>query len=447
MPNDFLPVDIDAEAAVLGSIILDNTYLNDIIHLLEKDSFSLPSHQIIFQTMTTMFDNHIPIDVVTLRNSLSQSGNLDKVGGESYLLTLVEKVPYPSSNALHYAKILKEKQLLRSLVISCSNVIQEVQNGIGDSSELLDKLEQTLFTLANTKSTSDVVKIDKVVDLVYSSLEKRREGGGAEDIIQTGYKDLDDLLVGLHPGEFIIIAGRPSMGKTSLALSLIENIAIVQEKPALLFTLESDQSQIVMNMLSSLARIDSNKLRKNLLNEEERGRLLIASSTLSSAPIYIDNSKSLTPLELKAKARRLKVLHDIQIVFVDYIQLLDVRQVRTIENRQQEIAFISRSLKSMARELNIPVVALAQLSRSVDSREGHRPVLSDLRESGALEQDADVVLLLYREEYYDPDTDKLGICEVKVAKQRHGPTGTVYLTFLKNFMRFESSTTEIVESY
>lgn len=429
------PQDIEAEVCLLGSLLLDNDAVDDVVQILDKDAFYRPAHQDIYDVMVYLHDQRKPIDPVILRNELQQRGQLDKVGGVEYLASLAEAVP-SAANAEYYAKIVKEKAVLRGLMGVCIQILKEAGSGQGDTEELLDRAERSIFEVVKKKDRSEPLQIGQILKEAFRQIHDIRDRKERVTGIPTGFYELDDMICGLQPSQLVIVAGRPSMGKTSFALRIAEHSAITEQRPVLVFSMEMDARQIATNMLCSHARISSHDLRKGRLSETDFQKLLIAAGQFSEAPIFIDDTSGLSVLELRARARRLQAEHKIELVIVDYLQLMEQKGA---ESRQQEVAMISRSLKSLARELEAPVMALSQLSRAVETREDRKPRMSDLRESGAIEQDADVIMMLYREEYYTKN--KPGIAEVIVAKQRNGPIGDLELAFINNYARFENLST------
>lgn len=429
------PQNIEAEIAVLGSILLDKNLIDIAGDKLKPQHFYRNEHQLIFRAILDLYGEDKPIDLISLTDRLKKKGELEKIGGASFLSTLVSSIP-TTANIEHYATIVREKAVLRELIEVSSDIIGKCYAGKEDGSKLLDKAEQNIFNIAQQKISTGFVCIK---DLISDSIELAEKLSKKKEYITglaTDFKDLDDRTSGLHPSELIIIAGRPSMGKTSLALNIARNVAVGEKKPVAIFSLEMSKEQLVQRLLCVESRVDSHKLRTGFLAEEDWPKLTMGAGALFEAPIFVDDSSSLTALELRAKARRLKSREDIALIVVDYLQLMSGES--NTENRQQEIANISRSLKGLARELQIPVIGVSQLSRRVEMREDHRPRLSDLRESGALEQDADVVMLLLREEYYNPDNEEVkGKAELNIAKQRNGPVGTIDLVFLKEYTKFE----------
>ncbi len=428
-----LPQSIEAEMSVLGAMLLDNEVISLVIPILSKNSFYKTAHQELYQTIVELYDKGKTVDLVILREELKRRSLLDKVGGIEYLMEMEESVP-TIGNVEYYANIVREKAIKRNLIEVAAIIQKEAFNDALDTDNLLDTSERAIFDITQKKFNTASTNLNEILKSTFKRIENLHDRQNRLTGVSTGFYDLDDHTCGLQASELIIIAARPSMGKTSLALNIIDHVGVVEKKPAVVFSLEMSAQQVAQNMLCSHARVDAHKLRKGFLDDKEWSNLSYGLGSLSEAPIFIDDTPGLTVLEVRAKARRLKAHHDIQLVVVDYLQLMESSRG---ENRQQEISIISRGLKSLARELSIPVIAVSQLNRSVESREGHKPRMSDLRESGSIEQDADVIILLHREDYYDPDK-KDGTAELIIAKQRNGPIGVVKLAFRSNFMRFES---------
>lgn len=434
------PQNLEAEIAVLGSMILDHTVGGEVLQILHPEDFYRNDHRQIFEALVELHDANQKIDLVILRDHLKKKAIFDEVGGLVKLTEVVEAVP-TAANAVHYAKIVREKAVLRGIIKAGTEMVRSAYDGVGLSADtLLDDAERLIFEIAERRVTVGPVKIKDIMQEVWKRIECSRDREGRLTGLDTGFYELNDLTGGLQDSELILLAGRPSMGKTSFALNLAEHLAVGKDEPksVVFFTLEMSKEQLIQNMVCSRARISSSKLRKGRVSAEERKELLRSGSALAEAPIWIDDSSALGLLEIRAKARRMKAQENIALVIVDYLQIMDPPKA---ENRQQEITAISRGLKSLARELAIPVLAISQLSRAPETRggrESHRPRLSDLRESGALEQDADVVLMLYRDEFYDPDSMERGITELTVAKQRNGPAGLkpIRLIFEPEFIRF-----------
>ncbi len=433
VPERTPPQNIEAEIAVLGSILLDKSLIDVAGEKLKPEYFYRKEHQLIFKAILGLHSEDKPVDLISLTDWLKKKGELEKIGGASFLSSLISTIPTPA-NIEHYASIVREKAVLRELIDASNDITSRCYAEKEDGLKVLDKAEQRIFAIAQERISSDFVCIKDLI-----SMEQLDEFAKKKEHITglpTDFEKLDEQTSGLHPSELIIIAGRPSMGKTSFALNIVRNVAVGEKKPVAIFSLEMSKEQLVERLLCTEAKIDSHKLRTGYLAEEYWPKLSIGAGVLSDAPIFIDDSSTLNAWELRAKARRLKMKQNIALIVLDYIQLMSA--VTATENRQQEIANISRALKSLARELKIPIIAVSQLSRRVEEREDNRPRLSDLRESGALEQDADVVMLLLREEYYNPDNEEVkGEAELNIAKQRNGPVGPIKLAFLKECTRFE----------
>lgn len=427
------PQNIEAEMATLGSMLIDEKIIAEIIELLDEAAFYKPEHKIIFNSIIFLFDTRKKIDILTVSDNLSKKKLLEKAGGAAYLTTLTDFVP-TSANAPHYARIVKEKGVLRSLISTATEIVSSAYSGEEDVSTILDIAEKSIFEISDRRIEGGYVHIKDIIkdgiELIESLYHKKSHVTG----IPTGFKEFDLKTAGLQKGDLIIAAGRPSMGKSAFCTSIASYVAVEEKIPVAIFSLEMSKEQIMQRFLCSQAKVEVNRVRTGFLAPSEWPILTSAAGRLSEAPIYIDDTPAINIFEIRAKARRLKAHHDIQLIFVDYLQL--IRGMRRNDSRQQEISDISQSLKALAKELNLPIIAVSQLSRAVESREGHRPKLSDLRESGALEQDADVVVLLFREEYYNPTEENRGIAEIIIAKQRNGPVGSINLMFLKELTKF-----------
>ena len=424
----------EAEQAVLGAMLLSEDAVTQAAELLEEEIFYKPSHRKIFKAILELYKKDVPIDLVTLTEELKKQSSLDEVGGASYLALLTSVVP-TSSNVKHYCDIVKEKHILRRLIQTADQIEDRAYQGSKEPDLLLDQAESAIFDIASNKIKRDAIAMKDIIKSSIEMIDTLYQRKGMITGLPTGFIELDQHLAGLQPADFIVVAGRPAMGKSSFALCVAEHVALVQKKPVAIFSLEMSKESLVQRMLCSHARINAHNVRSGMLSNTDWPNLTKAAGKLSEAPIFIDDSPGLTVLELRAKARRLKRRHDVGLVIVDYLQLMDATTMT--ENRQQEISIISRGLKALARQLGIPVLVVSQLSRAPE-RELRRPRLSDLRESGAIEQDADVVLMLFREEYYNPTDDNKGVADVIIAKQRNGPTDTVKLTFIKEYTRFET---------
>lgn len=429
------PQDLEAEQAVLGCMMLEADTVGLVVEEIKGEDFYSPEHRMIYAAITKLFDRGDPIDTVTLRDQLKKEGQLDRVGGSEYLASLTETVPSAAS-AVHYARIVRDRAVLRMLISTTTAILRDAYEERFEPKELLDRSEQMMYEVAGKHASTGVHSVRDVLKQTFEIIDDLHARKGRLRGLSTGFYDLDDLTTGLHGSELVIIAARPSIGKTTFALNIARHVAVEQEAAVLIFNLEMSKEQLAQNLLCSEARVDAQQIRKGLLNDQQFTMLTTAAGRLSDAPIFIDDSASLGILEVKAKARRLKVQQDIKLVIVDYLQLMDTPNR---DSRALEVGELSRGLKSLSRELDVPVIAISQLNRGPELREDHRPVNSDLRESGSLEQDADVVIFLHREEIYQPHNPKFrNIAEVIVSKQRNGPTGTLELQFHRNVLRFQS---------
>jgi replicative DNA helicase len=434
-PERTLPHSLDAEKSVLGAILIHNDAFNAAAELIDSRDFFRDAHRRIFDKMVQLSERSQPIDFVTLKEELARAGELEEVGGPAYITSLADGVPR-STNVEHYARIVKEKAVLRSLIFSAGRIITHAYEAEQDADLLLDEAEKAIFEIAEDRIREGFVPLRDLVQDSFATIERLQQHKGLVTGVPTGFVDLDEMTSGLQPSDLVIVAARPSMGKTSLVLNIAQHVGIHAGQTVGFFSLEMSKEQLFMRMLTAEARIDAHRFRSGFLNEKDYGKLSHALGTLAEARVYIDDSAAIGVLEMRAKARRLLAEHGLHLLIVDYIQLMQGRG--RFENRQQELASISRSLKGLAKELNVPIVALSQLSRAPESRSDHRPQLSDLRESGALEQDADVVLFIYREDVYDPQEENAGVAEIIVGKQRNGPTGVVKLAFIREHTRFEN---------
>jgi replicative DNA helicase len=428
------PSDIDAEMCLLASMMLDESreMIGNVVQIINRDALFQADHQIIFDILLKLYEHNRPIDSIILMDELKKRNLLEEVGGAPYLAAILNKVP-SAAHGVHYAGIVREKALLRQLISASNEILRDAYAPHEKAELVLDKAEKKIFEIAQQKVSGHMVPLEPVLHEVFDMIENRGQRG-----VETGFFELDDMLNGLQNGEMIIVAARPSMGKTAIAMNMIEHIAADSRLPAAVFSLEMSKQQLAQRLLCSRGQIDAHKLRKGLLQSHEYAHLANVVGELAKAPIWVDDSPGLTILDLRAKARRLKLQHDVKCIMVDYMQLMDNPGP---DSRQQQISEISRGIKAVARELNIPVIALSQLNRASEGRDGHRPRMSDLRESGSIEQDADVIMLLHREDYYrmsEPDFQPDNIAEIIIAKQRNGPTGTVKLTFLNKATRFEN---------
>ena len=430
-----LPHSLDAERSVLGAILLRTDAINHATEVIDAHDFFREAHRIIFDHMVALSERGEAIDLLTLKETIGRAGKLDAVGGPAYIASLVDGVPR-ATNVEHYAKIIKEKSTLRSLIYSANQILSSAYDAQDDADQLLDDAERFIFEIADDRIRAGFVPLSSLVQESFVTLQRMQDHEGFVTGVPTGFDQLDELTSGLQPSDLIIVAARPSMGKTSLILNIAQHVGTHTQMTVGLFSLEMSKEQLFMRLLTSEARIDAHRFRSGYLSEQDFGRLTGALSTLDQARVFIDDTASIGVLEMRAKARRLKAEHGLHLLVIDYIQLMQGRG--RFDNRQQELASISRSLKGLAKELHVPIVALSQLSRAPDARADHRPQLSDLRESGALEQDADVVLFIYREDQYERKDETEGIAEIIIGKQRNGPTGTVKLAFVKEHTRFEN---------
>ncbi|KPJ89042.1 MAG: replicative DNA helicase [Spirochaetes bacterium DG_61] len=418
-------------------MLLDKEAIEVAIDILKGDDFYSSSHRLIFEAVLALYGQATPVDSVTITEYLKSHGEIDKVGGVLYISSLLDDVP-TSANIEYYAKIVEQKSLLRKLISAASSIIAIGYDTDSDAYEIIDEAEKLIFDVTDRNLSRGYYSMNEIIKDSIIAIEKLYHRGDVYTGIPTGFKEFDDLTSGFQKSEFIIIAARPSVGKTALALNIAQHIGIRQKKNVALFSLEMSKEALVQRMLCSEARIDSQRLRKGFLETDKWAPLTTAAGKLADANIFIDETPAISDMQLRAKARRIQSRHGLDILFVDYLQLMTALRRRN-EGRTQEITEISRSLKALARELNIPVVALSQLSRAVESRgKDKRPILSDLRESGAIEQDADMVVFLYRDELYNPNTPDKNVAEVIIQKQRNGPTGSLKLRFSKEYTRFDN---------
>ncbi|MFW6155398.1 MAG: replicative DNA helicase [Planctomycetota bacterium] len=425
------PQSREAEMCVLGAMILDAGSIDIVVQWLSGEYFYNPAHTQIYDVVVAMSNDRKPIDLVTLRDELARRKVLDAVGGTDYLLALVDGVPN-AANIEYYGRIVRDKALLRNLIRTATDLCREAYDSSEDAAMIVDRAEKRIFDIA-TLQVSDT--ITEIGDVIQQTFEQLQTLDGSVTGLPTGYFRLDELTSGFQPGEMIIVAARPSMGKTAIALNIAEYMAVDEGRPVLLFSLEMARQQLVQRLLASRTHFDQSLLRRGNIQPDDWTRLQMAAGELEAAPIFIDDSAEITMLQMRAKARRLKARHDIQCIFIDYLQL--ITPTGNAESRQVQVSEMSRNIKALARELNIPVVTLAQLNRSVEDRVGHRPRMSDLRESGSIEQDADVIGLLHRPDYFSNDAEP-NVAELIIDKQRNGPTGIAKLTFLRECTRFEN---------
>lgn len=435
------PQNVEAEQAVLGAMLIEREAISKVAEFLRPEDFYREAHRLIYQAILNLFNRNEAVDIVTVTEVLRKEEKLEGAGGISYITSLANSVP-TAANVVYHAKIVEEKALLRQLINTATQIAGMGYEANEEVAAILDRAEKMILEVSNRKVGRDFTPIKAIIFDAFAKIEELYATRGGITGIPTGFKDLDRLTSGLQPSDLILIAARPSMGKTAFTLNIAQHVAIREKKTVAFFSLEMSKEQLVQRMLCAEAAIDAQRLRTGELEDHDWKKLVLAADKLAAAPIFIDDTPGITVLEMRTKARRLKIEHDLKLIIIDYLQLMQGSSGPSrSENRQQEISEISRSLKALARELNVPVIALSQLSRGVEARQSKKPMLSDLRESGSLEQDADIVAFLYREDYYNPDTDKKNITEVIVAKHRNGPVDTVQLFFHKQFTKFIDLTT------
>lgn len=429
------PQNLEAEQSVLGAIIIDNEALTKTLEILNPDDFYKDSHRRLFNAMIGLFEKNEPIDIITLTDFLRRNNDLEPIGGIAYLSLLANSIP-TSANIRYHSKIVREKALLRALISTSNNINAKVYEDNLDADEMVDYAEKMIFDIADKRTKIAFSTMKDVIKDTFKMIEQLHDRKEAITGIPSGFKDLDEITSGFQPGDLIIVGGRPGMGKTAFALNIAQNVGIGMKEPIAIFSLEMSKEQLAMRMLCAEGMVDASLVRKGFISRQDWPKLTGAAGRLSGASIFIDDSSAITVLEVRAKARRLKMEHrGLSLVVVDYLQLM--RSRGSFERREQEISEISRSLKALAKELKVPVIALSQLNRAVEQRGDRKPTLADLRESGAIEQDADVIIFLYRDEVYNKNNpSNKGKAEIIVAKQRNGPTGTVALTFLSDKTRF-----------
>lgn len=428
------PHNIEAEQAVLGAIFLEPEAMSTAAEYLLPEDFYRASHQRIYEVMLTLSDKGEPIDLVTVTTALSNNKVLEEVGGVSYLTDIANSVP-TAANIMYYTQIVGEKSTLRSLIRTATNIVTSGYEEEDDLEDVLNSAEKDILEVSQRKNSSAFKSIKDVLIDVYDNIEQLHNNDGSTTGIPTGYRDLDHLTSGFQRNDLIIIAARPSMGKTAFALNIAQNVAVHTDENVAIFSLEMGADQLVSRMLCAEGNIDAQRLRTGNMEAEDWNKLTMAMGSLSNAGIYIDDTPGIRVSEIRSKCRRLKQEHGLGMILIDYLQLIQ-GSANSKENRQQEVSEISRSLKGLARELNVPLIALSQLSRGVESRQDKRPMMSDLRESGSIEQDADIVGFLYRDDYYDKESENQNIIEIIISKQRNGPVGNVELAFVKEYNKF-----------
>lgn len=427
------PHSIEAEQAVLGAVLLDREAIISASEFVNPEDFYKDSHREVYRAAVELFDRGEPVDLVTLSEQLRQKNLLEAVGGMAFLTDLSSSVP-TIANAAHYAKIIYGKSLLRKLIRACGEISEKSFEAAEDVEEIIEYAEKNIFDISQKRVFTGFVPLKEVLVSSFNKIEELYNNKGTITGISTGFRDIDTKTSGLQKSDLILVAARPSMGKTSLALNIAQHAALLQKVPVAVFSLEMSREQLVNRMICAEANIDSHSMRTGNLSEDDWPKLAASVNRLSKANIYIDDTPGITVAEMRSKCRRLKLERGLELILIDYLQLMQGSS--RAESRQQEISEISRSLKALAREMDCPVLAMSQLSRAPEMRSEHKPMLSDLRESGAIEQDADVVMFIYRDEYYHPDTEKKGIAEIILAKQRNGPTGVVELVWLDKFTKF-----------
>lgn len=432
-----LPQNTEAEQAVIGSMMLDSDAIGKVVEVLKGNDFYRIAHQKIFSAIIELYEQSQPVDLITLTENLRKKNLLEEIGGAAYLTTVLEGTD-TTANVEHHARIVKEKSTLRELISAAGHIMSESMSDEKEADSVLENAERLILDVSREKIKQGFVPVKDILKGTFDNIEKLYRRKEYVTGLSTGFPKFDMLTAGLHKGDLIIVAGRPSMGKTSLCMTIAQNVAVAQKIPVAVFSLEMSREQLVQRMLCAEARVNAHDVRSGFIKESDWPKLTIAGGKLAESPIFIDDSSTMSELEMRIKARRLMSMQNIGLIIVDYLQLM--QSARRAENRQQEITNICRSLKALAKELNVPVMVLSQLSRAVEARGDHVPQLADLRESGSIEQDADLVVFIYRKEYYEkePSPEIENIAEIIIGKQRNGPVGTVELTFIKEYTKFEN---------
>ena len=434
------PQNVEAEQSVLGAMMIEREAISKAAEILRPGDFYREAHRLMFGAVLELFNKNDAVDMVTVTEVLRRDDKLEAVGGIAYITALANSVP-TAANVGYHARIVEEKALLRQLINTATNIAGMGYEAADEVAKILDTAEKMMLEVSNRRGGQDFAAVKTIIFDVFDKVSELYASKGGITGLPTGFKDLDRLTSGLQPSDLILIAARPSMGKTAFVLNIAQHVAVREKKTVAFFSLEMSKEQLVQRMLCAEAPIDAQRLRIGELDDNDWKKLVTAADRLAGAPIFIDDTAGITIMEMRSKARRLKIEHDLKLIIIDYLQLMQGGTgSNRSENRQQEISEISRSLKALARELKVPVVALSQLSRGVESRQIKKPMLSDLRESGSLEQDADIVAFLYREDYYDPDTDKKNITDIIIAKHRNGPVDSIELFFHKQFTKFSDLT-------
>jgi replicative DNA helicase len=426
------PQDIAAEQCVLGGMMLSKDAIADVVEVLRGHDFYKPAHQAVYDAIIDLYGRGEPADAVTVAAELSKRGEIARIGGAPYLHTLISSVP-TAANAGYYAKIVQERAVLRRLVEAGTRIVQ-LAYSTGDADDVVDQAQAEVYAVTERRASEDYLRLSEIMEGALDEIDAINSRGGQLTGVPTGFADLDQLTNGLHPGQLVIVAGRPSLGKSALAVDFLRSAAIKHGLPSCIFSLEMGRNEITMRLLSAESRVPLHSMRSGTMTDQDWTRLARRMGEVSSAPLFIDDSPNMSLMEIRAKCRRLKQRHDLRLVVVDYLQLMS--SPRRVENRQQEVSEFSRSLKLLAKELDVPVVALSQLNRGPEQRADKKPQLSDLRESGSLEQDADVVILLHREDAYERESPRAGEADLIVAKHRNGPTATVTVAFQGHYSRF-----------
>jgi replicative DNA helicase len=444
--NKVPPHDLDAEEAVLSALLIDNDNLYDVIEILKPEDFYKKAHQKIYSSILELFSRDEPADLVTVASRLNEKDELEESGGAALLASIADSAPM-AVNGVHYANIIKGKASLRALISSASSIIDRALKDHGDVEDIIDFAENQVFQIAESKGGKSFSSLGQLIDMNIDTLEERQGSTGGLSGLSTGYARLDSLTSGLQKSDLIILAARPSMGKTAFALNIARNVAVEERVPVAVFSLEMSKDQLSMRLLTSESKIDSNRLRTGYISQEDWQNATDAAGVLNEVPIFIDDTPNISSLEVRAKCRRLKMEKGLGLVVIDYLQLM--KAPFHSDRRDLEIAEISRNLKALAKELEIPVIALSQLNRMLEQRAEKRPLMSDLRESGALEQDADIIAFIYRDEVYNKEENNpnRGKAEIIIAKNRNGSTGTAHMTFIGAYTRFEELAAESYQGY
>ena len=428
------PYNMEAEQSVIGSMLMDRDAIATVNDMLTKDDFYNAQYGLLFEHMSALFKEGKPVDIVTLSNRLKENNVSEEIAGMKYIGDILDSVP-TSANAKYYAQIVADKSLLRKMIKLNEDIEKDCYLDTDDVDGLLEKAEQGVFQLIKERNGgSDFTQIDKIIIDVIDQIEAASKMNTRVTGIPTGFIDLDNMLTGLHGSELILVAARPAMGKTAFVLNIAHEVAVKKKKTTAIFSLEMSKEQLVTRMIAMDSLVNSQKIMTGQLAEDEWDKIADSTETIAEAPLFIDDNSAITIADLRSKCRKLKQNNDLSLIIIDYLQLMST--TKHVESRQQFISDMSRSLKVLARELDVPVIALSQLNRAVDSRTDHKPVLADLRESGAIEQDADVVMFIYRDDYYNPDTEKKGIADIIIAKQRKGSVGSVELVWLQDYTKF-----------